>query len=233
MRYDGIRKGIFLERPNRFLARVKLDGQEELCHVKNTGRLGELLTEGATAWVQEHDNPSRKTRFSLIAVEKDGVCYNIDSQAPNVLAREWLESGKAFPGSRITGIRPEQKYGNSRFDLAFCRDGKKALMEVKGVTLNQDGTGLFPDAPTVRGEKHVHELIACRDDGYDAYLLFVVKYRTAKRFMPNIARQPEFAEALAEAERAGVRIMAARCQVRPDQVEIEETIPVVLPEKIE
>ena len=137
-------------------------------------RLGELLVRGAGVWVQEQNAPKRKTRFSLIAVEKDGVCYNIDSQAPNLLAREWLESGRAFPGSRITEIRPEQKYGNSRFDLAFCRDGKKALMEVKGVTLNQNGAGLFPDAPTLWGEKHVHELIACRRDGYEAYLLFVV-----------------------------------------------------------
>ena len=202
MKYQNIRKGIFLQRPNRFLARVAVDAKEELCHVKNTGRLGELLLPGAAVWVQEHDNPNRKTRFSLIAVEKDGVCYSIDSQAPNILAREWLASGKAFPGSRITDIHPEQKYGNSRFDLAFCQDGKRAFMEVKGVTLNQNGTGLFPDAPTLRGVKHVRELIECQKEDYEAYVLFVVKFETAERFMPNIARQPEFAAALLEAEEA-------------------------------
>lgn len=231
MKYERIRKGIFLQRPNRFLASVELDGCSELCHVKNTGRLGELLVRGAGVWVQEQNAPKRKTRFSLIAVEKDGVCYNIDSQAPNLLAREWLESGRAFPGSRITEIRPEQKYGNSRFDLAFCRDGKKALMEVKGVTLNQNGAGLFPDAPTLRGEKHVHELIACRRDGYEAYLLFVVKFGTARCFIPNVPRQPEFAEALCEAERSGVQVMVVRCSVRPEKVEIAERIPVILEEK--
>ncbi len=230
MRYEGIRKAVFLARPNRFLARVELDGKEELCHVKNTGRLGELLLAGTAVWVQEHDNPNRKTRFSLIAVEKEGVCYNIDSQAPNILAREWLESGHAFPGSEITQVRPEQRYGTSRFDLAFCRDGKKALMEVKGVTLDHHGTGMFPDAPTARGEKHVHELAACLKDGYEAYILFVVKFDTARRFIPNIPRQPEFAAALREARRAGVQVLAARCQVLPGQVGIVERIPVVLPE---
>lgn len=233
MKYANIRKGIFLQRPNRFLARVAVDAKEELCHVKNTGRLGELLLPGAAVWVQKHDNPNRKTRFSLIAVEKDGVCYNIDSQAPNILAREWLASGKAFPGSRITDIHPEQKYGNSRFDLAFCRDGKRAFMEVKGVTLNQNGTGLFPDAPTLRGVKHVRELIECQKEDYEAYVLFVVKFETAERFMPNVARQPEFAAALLEARNAGVHVMAARCSVQPEQVEIVTEIPVELPESTE
>lgn len=228
MKYEHVREGCFVKRLNRFVAQVNLDGTEELCHVKNTGRLGELLVPGTRAWVQEHEKSGRKTRFSLIAAEKEGVCYNIDSQAPNCLAREWIESGKAFPGKKVSGILPEQKYGNSRFDLMFLMDDKKTFMEVKGVTLNQNGTALFPDAPTLRGEKHVRELIACREHGYEAYLLFVVKFETARQFAPNAERQPEFAAALLKAQKAGVYVRAVRCSVSPEHVEIAEEIPVVL-----
>lgn len=228
MRYDRIREARFIRRRNRFVATVEVNQKEELCHVKNTGRLGELLVPGTTAWVQEHDDEKRKTRFSLIAVEREGICYNIDSQAPNHIAREWVESGNAFPKREVTELRMEQKYGNSRFDLAFCLDRQRTFLEVKGVTLNQNGTALFPDAPTLRGEKHVRELIECRKQGYGAGILFVVKFETALRFAPNTERQPEFARALREAKDAGVYIRAVRCRVSPDAVEAEEEIPVLL-----
>lgn len=228
MRYDNVRKARFIRRINRFAAQAEVDGKEELCHVKNTGRLGELLVPGTEAWVQEHDDEKRKTRFSLIAVEREGICYNIDSQAPNRIAREWIESGNAFPEREVAELRMEQKYGNSRFDLAFCLDGQRTFLEVKGVTLNQNGTALFPDAPTLRGEKHVRELIECRRQGYGAGILFVVKFETALRFAPNTERQLEFARALREAKDAGVCIRAVRCRVSPDTVEAEEEIPVLL-----
>lgn len=228
MKYDRIREGIFVTRLNRFVAQVKVDGRDELCHVKNTGRLGELLVPGTRAWVQEHEKTDRKTKFSLIAVEREGICYNIDSQAPNELAGEWLESGKAFSGRTVSQIRKEQKYGNSRFDLMFQLDGKKTFMEVKGVTLNQSGTALFPDAPTLRGEKHVRELTECLEQGYGACILFVVKFGTAQQFAPNTERQPEFAEALKSAHQAGVLVMAAKCRVTPEEIRIEKEIPVIL-----
>lgn len=228
MKYDRIREGIFVTRLNRFVAQVKVDGRDELCHVKNTGRLGELLVPGTRAWVQEHEKTDRKTKFSLIAVEREGICYNIDSQAPNELAGEWLESGKAFSGRTVSQIRKEQKYGNSRFDLMFQLDGKKTFMEVKGVTLNQNGTALFPDAPTLRGEKHVRELTECLEQGYGACILFVVKFGTAQQFAPNTERQPEFAEALKSARQAGVLVMAAKCRVTPEEIRIEKEIPVIL-----
>lgn len=228
MRYDRIREGVFVTRLNRFVAQVKVDGRDELCHVKNTGRLGELLVPGTRAWVQEHEKSDRKTKYSLIAVEREGLCYNIDSQAPNHLAGEWLESGKAFSGRTVSQIRKEQKYGNSRFDLMFQLDGKKTFMEVKGVTLNQNGTALFPDAPTLRGEKHVRELTECLEQGYGACILFVVKFETAQQFAPNTERQPEFAEALKSARQAGVLVMAAKCRVTPEEIRIEKEIPVIL-----
>lgn len=228
MKYDRIREGVFVTRLNRFVAQVKVDGRDELCHVKNTGRLGELLVPGTRAWVQEHEKSDRKTKFSLIAVEREGLCYNIDSQAPNELAGEWLESGKAFSGRTVSQIRKEQKYGNSRFDLMFQLDGKKTFMEVKGVTLNQNGTALFPDAPTLRGEKHVRELTECLEQGYGACILFVVKFGTAQQFAPNTESQPEFAEALKSARQAGVLVMAAKCRVTPEEIRIEKEIPVIL-----
>lgn len=155
MKYNHIKEGLFLKRPNRFLAHVTIDGKEEVCHVKNTGRLGELLIPGAKVYVTEHNNPNRKTKFSLIAVEKEGILYNIDSQAPNKLAYEWIEEGRFLPD--ITYIKAEKTYKNSRFDLYMETKEKKIFMEVKGVTLNQDGIGMFPDAPTERGKKHILE----------------------------------------------------------------------------
>ncbi|MDO4555181.1 MAG: DNA/RNA nuclease SfsA [Lachnospiraceae bacterium] len=226
MRYENVRSGIFLSRPNRFIAMVDLDGETYPCHVKNTGRLSELLVKGTTVYVEEHDNPNRKTRFSLIAVMRDGSLYNIDSQAPNKVAKEWVEEGSFL--SDVTLIKPEKTYKNSRFDLYIETKSEKIFMEVKGVTLNREGIGYFPDAPTERGKKHVLELIDAVKNGYRACVLFVVKFEEAKGFRPNRERQPDFADALLLAQKEGVQILAVYCHVKPDQLKIVSQIPVFL-----
>jgi len=226
MKYNHMMEGIFLKRPNRFLAHVKINGQEELCHVKNTGRLGELLLPGAKVYVSQNENPNRKTKYSLIAVEKEGSIYNIDSQAPNQLALEWVNSGRFIEG--VTFVKPEKTYGKSRFDLYIETSDKKIFMEVKGVTLNQDGTALFPDAPTERGKKHVMELCDALEEGYEAYILFVVKFKPVKGFSPNTLRHPDFTKCLQEAKEKGVHVMAVSCHVEPSEVYIESEIPVFL-----
>lgn len=226
MRYDKVKEGIFVKRPNRFLAHVIIEDREEVCHVKNTGRLGELLIPGAKVYVTEHDDPKRKTKFSLIAVLKDGILYNIDSQAPNQLAYEWILEGKFLPD--VTYVKPEKTYKNSRFDLYFETTDKKIYMEVKGVTLNQDGIGMFPDAPTERGKKHVLELCEAIKDGYEAYILFVTKFKPVKGFTPNTVRQPDFTESLKIAREQGVHIVAVCCDVYPEELHIDKEIPVIL-----
>lgn len=226
MRYDNVIRGTFIKRPNRFLAHVRIDGKEEVCHVKNTGRLSELLLPEATVYVIKNNNPKRKTKFSLIAVVKEGILYNIDSQAPNQLAVEWVTSGQFLPD--ITYIKTEKTYNNSRFDLYLETKEKKIFMEVKGVTLNREGIGMFPDAPTERGKKHVLELCDAVCDGYEAYILFVVKFQPVKGFTPNTVRQPDFTESLRLAKEKGVHVMAVCCHVEPDTLFIEREIPVHL-----
>ena len=226
MKYDNIIEGIFIKRPNRFLAHVKINGKEEICHVKNTGRLGELLLPGAKVYVSHTDNPKRKTKYSLIAVEKGDILYNIDSQAPNQLALEWVNDGKFLED--VVYVKPEKTYKKSRFDLYIETREKKIFMEVKGVTLNQDGIGMFPDAPTERGRKHVLELCEALEDGYEAYILFVVKFKPVQGFCPNTIRQPDFTQSLKEAKEKGVHIKAVCCQVTSDELWIEKEIPVFL-----
>ena len=226
MKYYNIMEGNFKKRPNRFIAHVEIDGREEICHVKNTGRLGELLIPGAKVYVSHHDNPKRKTKYSLIAVEKEGIVYNIDSQAPNQLALEWVQSGRFLPN--VTYVKPEKTYKKSRFDLYLETSEKKIFMEVKGVTLNQEGIGLFPDAPTERGKKHVLELCDALEEGYEAYILFVVKFKPVKGFSPNTVRHPDFTECLRIAREKGVHIVAVTCDVKPEEVVIDEVIPVLL-----
>ena len=172
MRYEKMEPAVFLERPNRFVAYVEQAGRREICHVKNTGRCRELLVPGAELYVQRSDNPARKTALDLIAVKKGSQWVNMDSQAPNKAAAEWLRQGGL--GCREITIRPEYKYGDSRFDFFLEADGRKAFMEVKGVTLEEDGIARFPDAPTERGVKHIRELIRCLDAGYEAYVFFVI-----------------------------------------------------------
>ncbi|HAU84525.1 MAG TPA: DNA/RNA nuclease SfsA [Lachnospiraceae bacterium] len=225
MRYENIKKAKFLARPNRFIAHAELDGQEVICHVKNTGRCRELLIPGeTTVYIQDHgEDTKRKTRYSLIGVEKGNLMINMDSQAPNKVVKEWIQAGEFLPG--ITFMKPEKKYGNSRFDFYLEQGEKKIFLEVKGVTLEEDGVAMFPDAPTERGVKHIEELIACKEDGYDAYIVFVVQMAGMKVFRPNEKTQPEFGEALRKARSHGVDIIVKNCIVTPDELKITDSLP--------
>lgn len=217
MKYGKIVQGIFLNRPNRFIANVLIDGREVVCHVKNTGRCRELLREGVRVFLEESNNPNRKTKYDLVAVYKGDVLYNIDSQAPNKVFGEYVT--KLF--DNVTLVKPECKYKNSRFDFYIEYNDKKAFVEVKGVTLEKDDVMLFPDAPTQRGIKHLNELCECVGEGYEAYAVFVIQADAGKYFTPNSDTHPEFAEALKNAKDKGVNIVALTCRVYPDMLEIK------------
>ena len=225
MKYNRIVSGTFLQRPNRFIAHVRINGKEEICHVKNTGRCRELLIQGCTVYCSVSDNPQRKTKYDLIAVEKrvEGrtLLVNMDSQAPNAAVKEWLASG-ASPFGKISYMKPEYKYGNSRFDFYLECSKRKIFLEVKGVTLEDNGVVLFPDAPTERGVKHVRELIQCHAEGFETYVLFVVQMERALFFTPNRKTHPQFADALQEARQTGVQLLAYTCKVTPDEMKIEK-----------
>ncbi|MCM1329115.1 MAG: DNA/RNA nuclease SfsA [Ruminococcus sp.] len=223
MKYENIVKGRFLERPNRFVAYVEIDGREEVCHVKNTGRCRELLVHGCTVYLDKAKNPERKTKYDLVAAEKGERLINMDSYAPNLAAGEFLP--KIFPGSII---KSEYTYGKSRFDFYIELNSRKILLEVKGVTLEKDGVVMFPDAPTERGLKHVRELAECVKKGYEGYLLFVVQMGKVKYFTPNNETHPQFGEALKEAKRAGVKLLAYDCEVAPDGMEINGPVSIIL-----
>ncbi len=225
MRYANMVPGIFQKRPNRFIAHVEIDGQEQVVHVKNTGRCRELLVPGAAVWCQRSDNPARKTRYDLIAVEKGGRLINMDSQAPNTAAREWLESGGL---GKIENLRPETVHGDSRFDFSFTLEGKPCFLEVKGVTLENDGVCAFPDAPTERGAKHLRGLAEAVRQGYGAYVLFVIQMADVKYLHPNDRTDPDFGIALREAAAQGVHIVAVECRVSEDTMEISGSVPVHL-----
>lgn len=224
MRYQRIREGIFRERPNRFVAMVELEGVVERCHVKNTGRCRELLVPGARVFLEESENPSRATRYDLVAVYKGDRLINMDSQAPNRAAGEWLAAGGL--GFIPQVLRPEVRFENSRFDFYWEKDGQRGFVEVKGVTLEQDGVVLFPDAPTLRGVKHLEELIRCVDLGYEAAVLFVVQMEGVRYFTPNRTTHPEFARALAEAAAQGVRVLAVDCHVTPKEMTLRQAVAV-------
>jgi sugar fermentation stimulation protein A len=227
MIYSKIKQGIFLARPNRFLAQVRIEEQIELCHVKNTGRCKELLVLGATVYVEDHgETDKRKTRYSVICVRKGNVWINIDSQAPNRVVAEWIENKGLF--RKLTYLKPEVKYGNSRFDLYAEADGKKIFIEVKGVTLEENGVARFPDAPTERGIKHIKELMKCIEDGYEAYLIFVIQMKGVHLFEPNDKTHMAFGDALREAKQCGVRVMAIDCNVTPDTILIDQCIELKL-----
>lgn len=226
MRYKETEKAVFLKRPNRFIAEVEIQGKRETVHVKNTGRCKELLIPGAEVILEKSGNPNRKTKYDLICVNKQGRLVNMDSQIPNKAAEEWIKKGGLFP-EEVT-IRPEKKYGNSRFDLYVESPVRRAFVEVKGVTLEENNIVRFPDAPTVRGIKHVEELIHCMEEGYEAYLLLVIQMKGVKKFMPNWDTQLEFGQALVKAEKAGVKILARDCLVTEDTIEIQEEVPVDL-----
>lgn len=226
MRYDRVRRGTFLKRPNRFVAYVEIDGTSEKVHVKNTGRLRELLWPGVSVYVQEAENADRATKWDLIAVEKEGRIVNIDSQIPNALAREWIEAGNLL--ENVDKIQPEYKYGNSRIDLYVEAGEKKILVEVKGVTLEERGVVRFPDAPSERAVKHVRELSKAVQDGYEAYVLLVIQLSGAKYFTPNMDTHPAFGEALEEAQKQGVHVRAVECDVEPDWIQVKREVPVIL-----
>lgn len=211
MIYENIKPAVFLDRPNRFIAHIELDGKIEICHVKNTGRCRELLITGAQVLVQESDNPARKTKFDLISVYKGERLIQIDSQAPNRIFAEWVQTSGIF--RNMTCIKAEQRFENSRFDFYIEADGKKIFVEVKGATLEQDGIARFPDAPTERGVKHLNELISCTRAGYDAYVVFVVQMKDVLYFEPNWETHPAFGFALQKAKEAGVKILAVDCHV--------------------
>ena len=226
MHYSNIQRATFLRRPNRFIAHIEVDGREEVCHVKNTGRCRELLTDRATIYVEHHDNPNRKTKYSLIAVEKGDLLINMDSQAPNKVVGEWLLEKEPF--GKVKLLKPECTYGSSRFDFYLETEAEKIFIEVKGVTLEEDGIVRFPDAPTERGIKHLEELRACVEAGYKAAVIFVVQMEGMQHFEPNDKTHPQFGEALRQARKAGVEVLAYECKVTPSSLEITKSIPVVL-----
>ena len=217
MKYENMVRGTFLSRPNRFIAHIKIDGGEEICHVKNTGRCRELLTPGATVWCQAFDNPNRKTKYDLICVKKGDLLINMDSQAPNIAAKEWLQAGGL---GEIQDLKAEYTHGDSRFDFSFLKDGKRCFLEVKGVTLEHDGVCAFPDAPTERGVKHLQGLTAAVDAGYGAFVLFVVQMADMKYLRPNDDTDPAFGEALRIAAESGVTVLAMDCAVTEDSMVI-------------
>ena len=226
MKYAKCREAVFLDRPNRFVAHVEIDGQTETVHVKNTGRCRELLLPGSRVILAESDNPARKTKYDLVTVWKEGLGWvNIDSQAPNTVVKEWLEKGtKVFPGLSL--IRPEYTFGQSRVDFYLeCQEEalsenssgiKKILMEVKGCTLERDGIGYFPDAPTERGVKHLHELAGAVHEGYECYLAFVIAMPKVSMVYPNVQTHAAFGEALEKAQEAGVKVLYLTTEVTPE-----------------
>lgn len=226
MVYKNITEGIFIKRPNRFIAHVKINEKEEVCHVKNTGRCRELLVPGTPVFLEKSDNPNRKTQYDLIAVKKGKKLINMDSQIPNKVVEEWLLEGNLF--GKDAKIKREVTYGNSRFDLYIETRERKIFMEVKGVTLEENGVVRFPDAPTQRGVKHVKELCKCIGDGYEAYIMFVIQMEDVIYFEPNIRTHPQFKEALIEAQEAGVKILAYSCRVRKDLIKLEKPVRVYL-----
>ena len=226
MHYSNIQRATFLRRPNRFIAHIEVDGREEVCHVKNTGRCRELLTDRATIYVEHHDNTKRKTKYSLIAVEKGDLLINMDSQAPNKVVGEWLLAKEPF--GKVKLLKPECTYGSSRFDFYLETEAEKIFIEVKGVTLEEDGIVRFPDAPTERGIKHLEELRACVEAGYKAVVIFVVQMEGMQHFEPNDKTHPQFGEALRQVRKAGGEVLAYECKVTPSSLEITKSIPVVL-----
>lgn len=225
MKYANMVPGIFLSRPNRFIAHVGIGGRTEVVHVKNTGRCRELLVPGAEVWCQRAENPARKTKFDLIAVQKGEKLINMDAQAPNLAAGEWLAGGGLGP---VEGLRAETVHGDSRFDFSFFRQGKPCFLEVKGVTLENGGVCAFPDAPTQRGTKHLRGLAQAAREGFGAYVLFVIQMADVEYLHPNDATDPDFGAALRAAADSGVEILAMDCLVSPEEMQIRKPVLVQL-----
>ena len=228
MKYKNTVRAEFCDRPNRFIAHVKINGVMETVHVKNTGRCRELLVPGYPVILEKSDNTARKTAYDLISVCKEGRWINMDSQAPNQAAAEWIQGGGLFPEE--VSVYRERKYGNSRFDIYVESPERKAFIEVKGVTLEENNIVRFPDAPTERGLKHVEELAECMQDGYEAYLLFVIQMKDVRKFQPNWNTHHRFGDALKVAREAGVRILAMDCMIGEDFMRIQDPVEVDLEE---
>lgn len=226
MQYGKILPARFLSRPNRFVARVEAEGEELVCHVKNTGRCRELLVPDAAVWLEESPNPARKTKFDLIAVKKGDRLINMDAQAPNQVFGEWAAAGGFREG--LTLLRPETTYGSSRFDFYWESSKSRGFVEVKGVTLEEDGVVRFPDAPTLRGVKHLDELVKAHEAGYEAAVCFVIQMEDVRYFAPNDATHPEFGQALRRAAQAGVEILAMDCAVTPQSLAMGKPVPIRL-----
>ena len=228
MRYQSVIPGFFVGRPNRFVAQVETADGMQTVHVKNTGRCRELLVPSARVYLAEGDNPARKTRFDLIAVEKGTRLINMDAQAPNQVFGEWAEAGGFLPD--VTAVRREVRYGDSRLDFCLETSRGSHYVEVKGVTLEAEGRARFPDAPTERGVKHIQELQRAVENGISATLFFVVQMEGVESVAPNDDTHPAFGDALRQAARAGVQILAYDCAVTPDSIRIRKPVPVILEE---
>lgn len=231
MKYESIVKGNFLSRPNRFIAQVNINGKAETVHVKNTGRCRELLIPHCVVYLAVSDNPQRKTRYDLVAVEKQlpngqTLLINMDSHAPNIAAEEWLKAGGLFPKGAL--VRREVTYGNSRFDFYLEFENRKAFVEVKGVTLEENGIARFPDAPTIRGVKHLRELAECATAGYEAYVLFVIQMKGIRQFTPNDETHPLFGQTLREVCTRGVVPLAMDSQITKESMIIDSPVSIVL-----
>lgn len=225
MKYSNVYKGTFIERPNRFIAICEIDGKEEVCHVKNTGRCRELLVTGATVYLEKSPNPNRKTQYDLVSVEKNGKLINMDSQIPNFVVAESLN--KIF--NDITYVKQEYKYGNSRFDIYVETRINKIFVEVKGVTLEEDGVVRFPDSPTERGIKHLKELQKAVTEGYGACVVFLVQMQGVKYFEPNVETHLDFANELKNAYKNGVEIFVYDSVVTPDEIKINKSVKIKMP----
>ena len=225
MKYENMVPGIFRARPNRFVAHIEIGGTVEICHVKNTGRCRELLPAGAEVWCQHSDNPNRKTQYDLITVRKGERLINMDSQAPNIAAGEWLRAGGL---GEVEKLKAEATHGDSRFDFTFWQNGRQHFLEVKGVTLETDGVCAFPDAPTERGAKHLRHLAEAAREGYGAWILFVIQMENVKYLHPNDTTDPAFGKALREAAAAGVKILAMDCRVTENTMELQRAVEVRL-----
>lgn len=223
MRYDDVVKGTFISRPNRFIAICEVDGNIERCHVKNTGRCKELLVEGSRIILQRSNDPGRKTKYDVIAVYKGDLLINMDSQIPNAVVEESLPSLGIIEGLSI--IRREVTHGDSRFDI-YAEGERRCFIEVKGVTLEDDGIAMFPDAPTERGLKHVEGLIRCVREGYDAYIIFVIQMKGVRYFTPNYDTHPEFGYALERAYDKGVNILAYDCIVTESSIVLDQPVAI-------
>lgn len=226
MIYHNIKEAKFINRPNRFIANIEVDGKREICHVKNTGRCKEILIENARIFVQEFNNTKRKTKYDLISVYKDKILINIDSQAPNKVFHEWVLDKGFFKDIKL--IKPEYQYKNSRFDFYLETKERKILVEVKGVTLEEDGIAMFPDAPTIRGLKHINELISAHEDGYETYVFFIIQMKGISYFLPNYKTHKDFGDALTIAHNKGVKIFAIDCNVTQNSIKANDFIDVKL-----